>query len=123
MLNTTNTTPSPNNWPAREIFDPTLTHKTISCSATGAQTITEHSSGTHLSRPIYYMPAIALDANFKPLVMFGTGYIDDYISETGSTVQNYFYVTRLERTAYTGIASSNEYITELVFTALTPGER
>lgn len=117
-LNTTDT--SPNSWSAGKIFDPALAHKTIDCTS-GVGTLTEHSNGTHGLRPIYYRPALVFDSNLKPLIMFGTGYVDDN-TEPGSTVQNYFYIVRLESSAYSGISSPNEYITEILSFTLDVGE-
>lgn len=117
-LNTTDT--SPNSWSAGKIFDPALAHKTIDCTS-GVGTLTEHSNGAHGLRSIYYRPAVVFDSNLKPLIMFGTGYVDDN-TEPGSTVQNYFYIARLESSAYSGISSPNEYITEILSFTLDIGE-
>jgi hypothetical protein len=53
--------------------------------------------------------------------MFGTGFVDDN-TQPGSTVQNYFYIARLESSAYSGISAPNEYITEILSVALNTGE-
>lgn len=117
-LKTTDPAPNSSNWPAGKIFNPALLHKTISCPD---GTVTNHSTGFNGLRPIYYRPAIVFDSNLKPLIMFGTGFADDNI-EPGSTVQNYFYIVRLESSAYSGILSPNEYITELLAVTLDVGE-
>ncbi len=118
-LNTTDT--NPNNWSAGRIFDPSLAHKTISCASGTVGTVIDHSTGLNGLRPIYYRPAVVFDSNLKPLIMFGTGFVDDN-TQPGSTVQNYFYIARLESSAYSGIPSPNEYITELLSVTLDPGE-
>ncbi|MBI3353574.1 MAG: hypothetical protein HY034_01610, partial [Nitrospirae bacterium] len=115
-LNTSN--PDPNNWSAGKIFDPAVAHKTISCPD---GTVTTHSTGLNGLMPIYYRPAVVFDSNLKPLIMFGTGFVDDN-TQPGSTVQNYFYIARLESSAYSGIPSPNEYITEILSVQLAIGE-
>lgn len=120
-LDVTNT--NPNNWSVSKIFDPSLSHKAVSCDGGGNQTITQHPANEHEKRPIYYTPAIAINSDLKPLIMFGTGFVDDYINPSGTTIQNYFYVLRLEDDAHTGASPSNAYVTELFSQSLDQGER
>ena len=79
--------------------------------------------GTHTNRPIYYRPAIALDKNFRPVVVFGTGNIDELSTTPPDTsTTDYVYAIRQEA-GYAGNEAGQSGVTELWKITLSPGER
>lgn len=97
-----------NNGSLTNFFDPSSTHFYI--NNTGNRFV---EGGTHTNRPIYYRPAIAFNINFRPVVVFGTGYIDELAATPPLTTStDYVYAIRQE-SGYAGNETDQGGVTEL----------
>jgi Tfp pilus tip-associated adhesin PilY1 len=89
-------------------FDPGLAHYYI--NSTGNRVV---ESGIHNRRPIYYRPAITLDKNFRPVVVFGTGNIDELKATPPETTTIDFVYAIRQEIGYTGTETDQSGVTEL----------
>lgn len=107
-----------NNGALNKFFEPGAIHYYIDSS--GNRVV---ESATHTNRPIYYRPAIAVDKGFRPLVVFGTGNIDELATTPPSTTTtDYVYAIRQEP-GYTGTETNQGGVTEVWRIDFTAGER
>lgn len=89
-------------------FDPGAAHYYL--NNTGSRVV---EGGIHTNRPIYYRPSIALDRNFRPVVVFGTGNIDELAAAPPDTTTiDYVYAIRQEA-GYAGNETDQGGVTEL----------
>ncbi|MFZ3089486.1 MAG: PilC/PilY family type IV pilus protein [Nitrospirota bacterium] len=97
-----------NNGTLTKFFDPGATHYYI--DSAGNRVV---EGVIHTNRPIYYRPAITVNKQFRPIIVFGTGNIDELAATPPSTITtDYVYAIRQE-VGYTGTEPDQSGVTEL----------